>query len=456
MRRRLTALGVAAAALVATGILAAEAAAQDVRIEVRPASAEVDPGQRVELTAEVVGLAGGAGKAIYWKASGGSFAELSPTRFPRNTWIAPAHPGAYDIEVTSDALARFHVVGRARFVVRAPACRHDARFDVQSFRIETGGHRRLVLTRCACAHVRWSFRCTGGTIDADGNFRAGPAPGTYTIEAIEASGAHRIAIEVVIVAPPPRIVRVAIEPARIQCRAGERIALSAFAYEHSGRQMPGGDWEWTATGGRVDRGAYVAGGVPGTYQITVRERGCGLSSTIEVVIVPSISRIEIQAARTECRPGERIAVSAFAYDPANQRLPGGDWEWTATGGRMDGGFYHAGDAPGTYRISVRERGCGLTVTVEIVIVQHVYLIHLSPRAVVLRPGQSVRFTVQALDDTNRPVPHPGGVHFRVEGGGGVIRADGLFRASGRAGRHYRVFARHPDGAEDWADVYIER
>ncbi len=283
-------------------------------------------------------------------------------------------------------------------------------------------------------------------------------PGTYTIQVTttraEREGNFGTAQVVVGHARPPEpahrhFAKFRRDSYRVKCSERYQLELDTCGCDDM-------SWDWSATGGYVSDGWYTAPDQAGTFYIDGVDGTYGTRVRLTVVVecAPVVVRCSIVPDRIECGPGERLQVNAYGWDArGNQVSENCVWDWGCTGGSVGGGWYTAGDAPGTYQVWVTERNTRIRCTIEVVIRATVRLIHIAPRVVVLRPGQRVQFTFQAYDPFNRPV-HAGDAVYHFDGG--TMTADGWFTAGHGSGQHYRVEITHPSGASDWADVFITR
>jgi hypothetical protein len=131
--------------------------------------------------------------------------------------------------------------------------------------------------------VQWS--ATGGTISADGVFRASQA-GTYKVVGSGNCRRHGCAdTSVVIVVPPqPTLVEVVVTPASVTLANGAAQSFSAAGRLSDNSTVPIGV-TWTATGGAVDAaGRYVAGSTPGSFRVVARSSSVALADTALVTV----------------------------------------------------------------------------------------------------------------------------------------------------------------------------
>jgi hypothetical protein len=77
---------------------------------------------------------------------------------------------------------------------------------------------------------------------------------------------------------------ISVTPATVTLAPGETAQFSASFRDQLGRPI-GGETVWAATGGSITAaGAYTAGDVAGTYQVTATEQATGLADTAQVTI----------------------------------------------------------------------------------------------------------------------------------------------------------------------------
>jgi hypothetical protein len=201
------------------------------------------------------------------------------------------------------------------------------------------------------ADVTWA--ATGGTIDDDGWFTAGPEIGAYWVAASVGAGSDTA--EVVIAEPERVVFAVRVTPSSAALETGGTQAFAAEAFDQFGEPIDGG-FTWSATGGTIEPdGVYTAGDLAGEFIVTATETS-GVSGSAAVTITERavVTEVRLTPSSATLDPGERQQFTAEAYDDFGNPVDG-RFTWTATGGSVtDDGLYTAGDVPGTFTVVAEE------------------------------------------------------------------------------------------------------
>jgi hypothetical protein len=135
--------------------------------------------------------------------------------------------------------------------------------------------------------LEWSS--TGGTIDAQGVFRAGQQEGTFRVTAsagkVQGTATVDVLIEPKDQTSPP--VRLAIHPQEMNMGRGERRTFTVTGFDQQGKVVPLSKVVWAADGGSIDdRGFFQAGQAEGSFEVTA---SCGDLKEIAKVAVKGVN-----------------------------------------------------------------------------------------------------------------------------------------------------------------------
>lgn len=132
----------------------------------------------------------------------------------------------------------------------------------------------------AVERLEWSS--AGGTVDAQGAFRAGQGEGTFkvTVSAGKVQGTATVDVLKEEFSQPVRLV---VSPSEIVLGKGGSQAFTVKGYDKEGRKIPLNKVVWSARGGSIDDGGFFQSGqVEGSFEVSAN---CGdLKSTAEVTI----------------------------------------------------------------------------------------------------------------------------------------------------------------------------
>ncbi|MFN2384611.1 MAG: nitrous oxide reductase family maturation protein NosD [Gemmatimonadota bacterium] len=173
-----------------------------------------------------------------------------------------------------------------------------------------------------------SWQATGGTINGQGVYVAGAAPGEYEVRAISIGqliGAARIRIEALRnprPVPPaaPRVVAVRLEPQQARLNPGATQTFAVTLLDSLGRVMSG-DVTWQVAGGSMSANQFTAGSAAGSFQLVARNGLASASATVEIAApapvlpagVPIAPGQSIQAAVNSHPAGTTFVIRAGTH-----------------------------------------------------------------------------------------------------------------------------------------------
>jgi len=128
--------------------------------------------------------------------------------------------------------------------------------------------------------LEWSS--AGGTVDAQGAFRAGQQEGTFKVT-VSAGKVQGEATVDVAKEPPSQPVRLVISPGEVVLGRGGSQAFTVKGYDQDGRQISLGKVVWSAGGGSIDdSGFFQAGQGEGSFEVSASSGD--LQSTAKITI----------------------------------------------------------------------------------------------------------------------------------------------------------------------------
>ncbi|HEU5218715.1 MAG TPA: hypothetical protein VFU23_08645 [Gemmatimonadales bacterium] len=401
-------------------------AAQIVEMHVSPDQAQVEAGEWVQLSTWAT-LAGGtvvtSPDSVTWTASGGVVDGA----------------GSFSSSVTGQYVVSAEVPGGARasaVVTVNPSTRilEDIIVTPGEVAVTPGQSLQLTATgnysngSSGTPAVLWS--ATGGTIDGTGHFTAGGTPGTFTATARQWDGSTKGHSTVTITSPT--IISIAIFPGSLSLNPGASQQLSASAQLSDGTTQPIAV-NWSAQGGSITIGGlYTAGSTPGTFAITARLPGTGLSSSISSTIVinaATLTRVALNPSNATVAAGQtrQFGVSA-TWSDGSSALP--VIGWSATGGSISsGGMFTAGATPCACRVIATATN-GVADTSEVTVTAPVMTsLTISPDGNTLKSGDSQQFSATgSWSDGSVSAPS---VTWTATGGS--INASGVYVAGNLTG-----------------------
>jgi hypothetical protein len=297
--------------------------------------------------------------------------------------------------------------------------------------------------------VVWSSN--GGTINADGYFKAGGTPGTFFVAARYKQG-NQVDTATVTVTPA-EIVDLEIEPDGSSLATGAHQQFSATARLSDGTLREVGA-AWQATGGVINSaGLYTAGSIAGTFRVVAVVAGSSFADTVPVTITaPAVTLTSVILTPSNVSmavgTGRQFQVSGTWSDGSTQ-VPA--VTWSATGGTItSGGYYQAGNGTGTYRVIATSTTWGKADTSVVVLgAATLTSIALLPATASLYPNETRQFSVSGTwSDGSTSVPPVSWV-----ADGGTISPSGLYAAGSTPGT-FPVIATHASGTADTSLVTI--
>jgi len=214
--------------------------------------------------------------------------------------------------------------------------------------------------------VTWSvLEAGGGRVAADGTYRAPAGPGVYTVRAQFKDGPGlAAAAKVTVVAPPSGKI---VAPPRVMPEAANLVARIA--------PVPGSQYHWTVTGGRITGGSdtasatFQAGAGPRLVLAcrVVNAAGDALNASLDIPVAAPVAL----AIKPEAVTLTAERAMKFGFDLAGGTSLAVKWSLGEPGaGKLDGaGHYVAPVVPGLYTVrvsSVDDPAASATARVKVV------------------------------------------------------------------------------------------
>ncbi len=285
--------------------------------------------------------------------------------------------------------------------------------------------------------VTWSVAegDAGGSIDADGNYTAPQATGTYHVVATSRAETSHTAQATVKVTTAPAI---SIDPtsATLDPGATQRFTATVIG-------MPDTSVDWSVAegdaGGSVDgHGTYSAPAAAGTYHVVAASHAVpSLTASAEVTVrPPKAVRVAIEPTSADVAAGGSVQFAATVSGTTDARVTWSVREG-ATGGTVDAkGAYVAPSTAGTYHVVVASvadptASAAATVTVH----APTATVAIRPATANVVPGAQLYFsaTVNGVADSSAVI-------FSVAEGdaGGSIDAAGVYHPPQATGTFHVV------------------
>ncbi|HEY0840322.1 MAG TPA: Ig-like domain-containing protein [Vulgatibacter sp.] len=194
--------------------------------------------------------------------------------------------------------------------------------------------------------------------------------------------------------PPPVVAMVQIDPDALELEVGTTAALSASAFDESGRRISGRATSWESRDpsvATVDRKGEVQGLAVGEAKITATIDGKRGSTRIKVT--PAVvARVEITPARGRLLFDETLQLGASAFSSRGEPIDGRAVSWESDDpeiASVTAGGVVRGRRTGTARITALIDGIEGTATIDVA--PPISVIRVVPERIVLVEGESTAF-----------------------------------------------------------------
>ena len=424
-----------------------------IRLDIFPAKVTLSPGDKVRFTMEGYNARGEKVRLparLIWHVTGGSIA-------PDGTYQAGGAPGSYLVQikepngvVTSAEVTIKGTFGRIANIKITPAevilkPRATQRFFATGY--DSSGN----VTTFAP-----TWEASGGSIDDNGIYQAGPQAGTYFVKAKSGDGTSCTASVKI---QSLNIANVEVTPKGALLAPGQLQKFEVRAYNSKG-QLVAVAPSWSATGGMVQAdGTYQAGKTAGNYILSISIENMNIE--VPIVIRADVpARLIISPTNVALKPGDTTQFQVTVYTDQGQviEVP---LKWVARGGTIESnGAFLAGSVPGKYVLEVATVDGSMvaqamvniatsgTVTTVPQPTATAEWLTIKPTIVKLLPGDKVKFEVKAFDASGLEVPIT--ISWQADGG----KMEGNFYVAGPQEGKYLVIASVASGAKASSTVLI--
>jgi len=357
-----------------------------VNVTASPAAPSLILGQSLAFAA---GVTGTANQAVTWELPQSNSGSITSGGVYTAPATIPADGTVYTVVARSQAdptqTANIPVTVHYPVII-SPA--------VTTVPLNDTFHFTVVTYNLASPTVTWS--CTGGAIDANGNYTAPALGGLYTITATSVSDPTKTGTAQVYV---PLVVTILPNVAGIL--TGGMVAYLATV---SGSSNPGVAWSVVEPmGGTISQaGLYQAPTQPGVFHVNATSLADPNAGSMATVTVVADNIYSVQPASTTLYPGSQANFHLEGLE-ANL-LP---VTWQASGGSIStAGVYTAPLLAGTYTIMASftpDIPRFATATVVVSPTAYTVTVSVSPGQVDLAPNGIATFTASVQGTTNTAV-----------------------------------------------------
>ncbi|MGH7656882.1 MAG: hypothetical protein ACREL6_01520, partial [Gemmatimonadales bacterium] len=325
-----------------------------------PSSVNIVANQVVQFESYGITMAGDSVTVVLdWEANGGAVGPSGTFSASLGGTYMVIGRGAWDpfpadtvmVNVTTVPLSLSHILITPEAPIIAP-----------------GGTRPFladgVYSDSSIRPVNVSWTGTGGTIDAGGNYSAGPTEGSYHV--IASSGPVVDTVALTINSAAPTVQKLVLTPDTVVVRPGATTQLQAYGFLTDGSVSPITAAYVATTGTITSSGRLTAGSLPGSYRVIALSSPDGNSDTSTVLISNStVSEILISPPSVALQFGSSLQFSATA-ELVDGSTAGVSVVYEATGGNITtGGLYTAGNTAGTFSVVALNLASGLADTASV-------------------------------------------------------------------------------------------
>ena len=296
------------------------------------------------------------------------------------------------------------------------------------------------------AEVQWTA-ASGGAVDDDGVFTAGPDAGTFSdaVVATVAQGGETLTVAHDVTVLPGPLASVAIDPAEPMVVAGGETALSFITADAYGNPLAPVDVRWDAdprAGAIGLDGNFTATTKAGAYETAVRVVVTmdGVTRTGDADITVTRGPLSILAISTDeasVEVGGMAAFTATAADAFGNPFPTDATSWSTIDDHQidQAGLFVAGTTAGaatvTARLTVGGSSSTAMATAE-VLPGPLAGVALQPEAGAVEAGETLQFTAVPMDEHGNVIDGAT-IAWRALSAGGSVDGNGALTASVRAG-----------------------
>src|SRR5574341_393643 len=237
------------------------------------------------------------------------------------------------------------------------------------------------------AAVTWS--ASSGVISPSGFYAADTSTADATVTATLASASLSASARV----RKRRIVALVISPSPVTLPVGGSQGFSTFGVRNTGDTVSV-NATYSATGGTITNGVFVAGSTTGTYRVIAQHSQTGLADTAAVTVTaaPSVpvATVTVSPAAAGLTVGGAVQLTATTLDSAGTVLTGRSVMWSTSDAGVagvSGSGRVTGVAAGNATITATSEGQTGSATVTVTVVP-VASVVVTPPAASLKIGRA--------------------------------------------------------------------
>ena len=294
-------------------------------VSVSPASASVQPGQTLQLTATTLDSAGNVltGRTVTWSSSNTAAATVSRTGLVSGvaagsatiTAASEGQSGTAVMAVTNAPVASVTVTPLSATVsvgqtAQLTATLKDASGNVLSGRAVTWSSSDTTIARVSGSGVVTAVATGSGTITATSEGQSGTSSVSVT---------------------PVSVASVAVTPASASMQVGQTVQFTATLKDANGNTLSGRVVTWASSNtgvASVSNGGLATAKAAGTATITATSEGKSGTSTVTVTSVP-VASVTVNPGSANLQVGQTVQLTATPKDASGNALSGRVVTWAS-------------------------------------------------------------------------------------------------------------------------------
>jgi len=295
-----------------------------------------------------------------WRATGGTLGAMGRFTAPKKAGkYRVIVEGARGIQATAIVLVGALRTSPRRIVIQPVNPRLSPGQSVQFQAVVRDAAGQAMAGRT----LRWTAE--GGLISSTGRFTAGDNHGRFSVIARDKDSGLAGRASVRVAPASGSELAIQVRPAKVTLEPGKRISFTPVLTV-SGKPIKTWPWEYEyrASAGRFSSNVYTAPDRSGVVRIHIRHRSHKATGEALVMVKAPLHQLLIRPAGKALLPGQVHQFSVTGRDVGGGTVliqP----VWSVSGGVIVAGKFTAGDRPGRYLLSVRDRLTGKTTSVSI-------------------------------------------------------------------------------------------
>jgi molybdenum cofactor biosynthesis enzyme len=248
-------------------------------------------------------------------------------------------------------------------------------------------------------------------IEPNGKFYAGYAQENVTITA---TVKDITASRVLKVLEPAKLTFLDLWPTNAKINPDQQQEFTVEGYDQRSRYIPIGYVEWTVNdGGRMEGSTFIPDhDAKGSFTVTATEIETDISTSVQIIIIPVLKRIQIHPAQISLEPNQSQKFQVMGFDQTDEEIKIDRVKWLPTGGIIDaqGNFVAGNDEKGNFQITAIVGTHHTQANVEIIPVLRELTIRLSggdaefyENNLEIEFGKCADFMVQGFDQVGSPI-----------------------------------------------------